>query len=258
MYKGGCRKGKAWESSRYKGPFHAAGVDRVGFFNKVRKAWDGFCPRHVSAVETQHTAMEELFDRKERHKRVRRDAGAVAPVPSGGGGAKNRKRKVAPVAGTSEEVRKVRRRGSSKATTSSVAKQKALLYACFPDEERLCKDDDDVSPKLDMREQRHTVMDKDELNTIVFRMVEERLAGMPLPQQNGGMSTGSLPWTKADGNSLPLVDLGCPTNRAEKHRPTAGRGWTEEAMRKARDEFLVPAVAVVFVPEVRRNQEVCL
>lgn len=95
-------------------------------------------------------------------------------------------------------------------------------------------------------------MDKDEVNTIVQRIVSEQPAGMSSPREDDGVRTAAAEWKSVDKNSLPLVDLGCPTNRAEKHKPTAGSAWTAQAMRKARDEFLVSGV-VAFVPEVSRN-----
>lgn len=144
----------------------------------------------------------------------------------------------------------MRRRGDSKATSASVTEQKTLLMRSFPGESDLRDDDADLSPQLEMKKQRHEVMGVDEVNDMAYDLVMEHLEGMPRPQIDGSLSREMSPWTTSEKMSLPLLPLGCPARRALRHAPREG-AWGQDAMEKARLEFLVSGTIVAFVPEVR-------
>ena len=147
------------------------------------------------------------------------------------------------------------RRGKTKASRDSIIDNAATLMMMFKGEAELGEDDDDVSPQLQMRQQRHEVMECTEVNAVATSLVKEQLEGMPRTRKDGSLSPTKAPWTHADKNALPLLHLGCPINRSKRHRPRKGGAWGDEAKEKVRLEFLVSGSIVIFSPEVRTYEQ---
>lgn len=144
-------------------------------------------------------------------------------------------------------------RSSPASTDETIAQEKALLRMSFPNQTPLQDDDADLSNTLEMRQQRHPEMDNEDVHRMVFDLVTERVEGMPFPQPDGSLSRMLEPWKSGiDKDTLPLVHLGCPMNRANRLVHEAGGGAiSEHVKKKILREFQVTGTIVVFSPEVR-------
>lgn len=108
------------------------------------------------------------------------------------------------------------RRISTTSTPESIAAQKALLGMSYPRQAPLQDDDADLSAKLEIRHQRHDEMDKDGVHDMVYKEVTRRVKGMPAPKTDGSLSRMGAAWRTVNSDTLPLIHLGCPMNRADR------------------------------------------
>lgn len=226
MYQDGvCGQGVNYSNRTERGAWHPAGTSRVSFFNENRQTWDGFCPAHAGTAEAHHAADMRRFQLKQP---------PLPPLPpppaarQGVGGNRGKgKRKVAGGGGGAAGglAGALNNRGGCKnATPESIAHEKALLGMSFLRERALTDNDPDLSKPLEMRHQRHEVMDGGDLDDMVSDVTRRCVKGMPVPQKDGSLSRGGPAWNTIQGDSLPLIHLGCPINRANRLVREAGGG----------------------------------
>lgn len=250
MYKHGvCGEGHHFRDESQRGPYFDQGVTRVAFYNPNRKDYDGFCPAHAKAARTQYDHAMRAWNARNPHptaaqqatqaagkgkaRSASRSGGAAGGVGAAGGGAGSWRGRLAP-------------------TDEFLAREKALLKMSYPRQSDLSESDADLSNPLEAREQRHEVMEAEEVNRVVHEIVTRRVNGMPFPQNNGSLSAGSGAWQAVDRSMLPLVKLGCPMNRADAMLGRVrGQAITDAMKQEVLKEFLVTGTVVVFAPEVR-------
>ena len=257
-----CGEGRDYRNLAQRGPWHAGGTVRVAFFNQKRGEFDGFCPAHADKVGEHYAdAMREwkalspqLPRRAGKSKgKGKRKVGLGWAAAGGGGGsaAAGGGSGSASAAGVGQSSRQRR----INADDAFKASQRAQLAMSFPNESARSDNDGDLSTRLDMRQQRHEEMKKEDVDDMVFKIATERVKGMPIPQEDGSLSRtppGSA-WSAVDKGALPRISLASPMNRADRLVSEERGGTLSDA---AKNNILLGfqciGTVVVFAPEVSK------
>ena len=283
-----CILGKSTNGSQ-PGPWFQAGEPRGSYFNARRGHWDGICSKHwlptllslqEEALPAEGSPSEGLVERggvgfdagrpggstaasavagAKRACAAGLDGGATEPsalqegsassIARGGKGKKRASSNAFP----DSEIRYVRRRGYSAAVTKgTVCSNMAILNCAHPHLKKPTATDEDLSPFVETREQRHATWDTEEVGGMVKAVLSRASVGIPFPLSDGGLSAATDPVEMARNASLPYIPLGRPENRASAHKDDTG--WTMDGMREALGEFVVGGTLVLFVPEVRQHR----
>ncbi|CAN0182054.1 unnamed protein product [Scytosiphon promiscuus] len=245
MYKGGCMAGKDFDLNvNRRGSFHDAGTERVAFLNPNRENYSAFCPAHVDAVRPQHDEAIRVWNNK-KSVTPAENKGKARVKRAGGSGSGT-------AAGVPPQVKRGRVR---EASAASIAEQKALLKMSFPKQTDLQDDDDDLSSTLEQRQQRHGVMEAATVNDMVKKVVMKYVEGMPRAESSGGITRSKAPWNSVPSNSFPLVDMGCPIQRAQRLLPAVGCPVAASTKQEILEQFHVSGTVAIFAPEVLCRRE---